>query len=246
MISKVSFSGAGWKVSFHLGVAKFLNEFDLVDRTNLKVSGSSAGSMVALSFLLSKNMEALHQRLLEAADQVRYKYGLFGGNWTELAVKILVEFNELDTKPRIHEMLADRLFVNVTRFPFQKRLFSRFDSNEHLIDVLLASAFIPAVAQRMTRPGAGWLYYDGSVTDNFPDLGEDTLRVGFAMGPFATQPHIKPSLSSGLMEVVWPNKSLMQELFDDGYRQSVLYFLSDRPNPSWMKRTPAEPVKALA
>ena len=245
MISKISFSGAGWKLSFHLGVAKFLNEFDLVDRANLQVSGSSAGSMAALSFLLNKNMEALHQRLLDAADLVKYKFGIFGGNWSEVAVKILIEFNELDKKPKIHEMLADRLFVNVSQFPFTKKLYSRFKSNEHLIDVMLASAFIPAIAQKMTRPGAGWIYYDGSVTDNFPDLGEDTLRVGFAMGPFATQPHIKLSLSSGLMKVVRPDKALMQKLFDDGYRQSVLYFLSDKPRLSWMQRSQPDPVVAL-
>lgn len=245
MISRVSFSGAGWKASFHLGVAKFLNEFELVDRTDLKVGGSSAGAMVALAFLLNKDMEGLHRRLLEAADLVHYKYGVFGGNWSAVASKILIEFYELDKKPQLHATIEDRLFINVTLFPLQRTLYSRFESNEHLLDVMLASAFIPTVAEKRTRPGAGWFYYDGSVSNNFPDPGEDTLRVGFSLGPFGTQPHIKPSLGGGLLRVVRPDKELMQKLFDDGYRQSALFFLSDKPLPSWLQRPPAELASPL-
>ena len=222
MIDRLSFSGAGWRLSFHLGVARYLLEQRIIVTQTVQAGGSSAGSVAALALLLGLNMEEFHQSLKEAASKIQYRYKIAGGNWTEV-VSNAIKKTLIDPTEDVAERVSGRLVINVSQFPLRKARISNFQDNNHLLDTLLATQFIPTICQEMKKPGNGWLYFDGSVTDNFPDLGPGTLKVGFAFDR-GDKPDIKPKIKSHFGNTVRPNLKVMDRLFQDGFDQAEAYF----------------------
>lgn len=223
-VSRISFSGAGWRFPFHLGVCHFLRENELLNKRNLKASGSSAGSVAALCLLLGVDMKKMQNSSLKAAAKINYKYKLLGGNWNDVVVPALQRITNMHKDDDIYKKVNGKLFVNLSRPLWKKELVSEYSNNDHLVDVVLASQYVPTVCQKMPKPTGGRLYFDGSLTDNFPDIGEKTVNVGFSNPLSKVKADIEPSIKSNLLQTFRPDDKIMKDLFKDGFQQAEKFF----------------------
>lgn len=104
--------------------------------------------------------------------------------------------------PDAHLRASNRLAISATRlWKFESEVFSQFKTRQHLIDVVVASCFIPIWAG-MSYPTIGkFKYLDGAYSNNTPEieLSELDKKLGFRniiIGPFESPDmHVTPILN---------------------------------------------------
>lgn len=106
-----------------------------------------------------------------------------------------------------HIRVSGKLHVSLTRVhDGQNVIVSHFDSREDLIQVLLASAFIPIFSGIWPPKYKGVRYMDGGYSDNLPTLDENTITVS----PFCGESDICPrDDSSQLFHVSFNNRKVV-------------------------------------
>lgn len=219
-------SGCGWLSSFYLGVIDVMKEGKYMTDTSILAgtSGGSLGSLIACSNIPSS--DAL-QLMIDISTDKKFQSNI-----------------DVGLRKKLHEILPSdvldrcngRLHIVTTKvWPLTNnqlvpQITSRFQSREHLIDVVSASCFIPLwstprqfIKNISTDPES--YYVDGGVVAWMPPIGD--VRVS----PFPKslifkriRPHISlpdgkyftPKLMSWVLSP--PPVDIIKELSNEGYK----------------------------
>jgi len=182
-----SFSGCGFLGLYHIGAASCIKTY-APHLCNNKMAGASAGAMAAMSMLVDVPLGEVASQILEIAKEARkHTMGPFSSsfNITELIRKGLHEH----LPQNVHLQVSGRLYISLTKvYDGSNILVSEYASKHELIEVLLASAFIPIFSGWIPLKYRGTRVIDGGYSDNLPILDSETVTVS----PFSGGCHISP------------------------------------------------------
>ncbi|XP_074633862.1 patatin-like phospholipase domain-containing protein 4 isoform X1 [Acropora palmata] len=204
----LSFAGCGFLAFYHLGVATCLSSHaPKFLKSVTAFAGASAGSLVATmlatSLPLNKCTDFVHELTEEARS---HPLGPFNPQFD--IVRSLQKGLELYLPSDSHKIASGRLYVSVTSLKERKNVFiSEFESKEELIQVLLASCYIPFYAGLKFPQFKGQKWVDGGLSDNLPRLPFGrTIRVS----PFSGKHNdICPQdASQGFTDVTYHNMNV--------------------------------------
>uniref|UniRef100_A0A1I7XEV7 PNPLA domain-containing protein n=1 Tax=Heterorhabditis bacteriophora TaxID=37862 RepID=A0A1I7XEV7_HETBA len=193
----ISLSGCGFLGSYHFGaVACFLKNGQYVISRLDRVSGASAGSLVASLLLLAPQKINLGLNVLyEMADELNnLKFGALtpGYYLNHRLIKVVDDYIPEDIS-----LAQNKLFISLTNQKMRRNeLISKFPNREYLIKCLMASCYIPIYSMGYTsQPPVinGNLYIDGGYTNNLPDF--DDIRT-ITISPFSGNAEISPGDNS--------------------------------------------------
>ncbi|XP_063914547.1 patatin-like phospholipase domain-containing protein 2 isoform X1 [Zophobas morio] len=200
----LSFAGCGFLGIYHVGVACCFRKYAPHLCLN-KISGASAGAIAACCLLLDLPLGETTSDVLRVAIEAR-KRSLGPFNPSFNIHNLLLEGLEKFLPDDAHVRVSGKLHVSLTRVRDGKNVIvSQFDSREELIQVLLASAFIPIFSGILPPKFKGVRYMDGGYSDNLPTLDENTITVS----PFCGESDICPrDDSSQLFHINIANTSI--------------------------------------
>ncbi|CAG9819778.1 unnamed protein product [Phaedon cochleariae] len=200
----LSFAGCGFLGIYHVGVACCFRKYAphlLLD----KISGASAGAIAACSLICDLPIGEMTSDVLRVTTEARSRsLGAFSPSFN--INSLLLENLEKFLPDDAHVRCSGKLHVSLTRVHDGKNVVvSHFDSREELIQVLLASAFIPIFSGLFPPKFKGVRYMDGGYSDNLPTLNENTITVS----PFCGESDICPrDDSSQLFHINVANTSI--------------------------------------
>ncbi|XP_067913724.1 patatin-like phospholipase domain-containing protein 4 [Heterodontus francisci] len=242
----LSFSGSGFLVTYHLGVAECLLEnMPEVVHGAPRVFGASAGSLIAAAVVCAVNLDNFYRSLKRAAKlSRRWFFGpmhpLF--NLLRIVRKGLVE----NLPENAHELASGRLFISLTRVSDgQNVLVSDFTSNEELVQALVCSCFVPVYCGLVPPTFRGVHYIDGGFT-NMQPLYDVTNTI--TISPFSGETDICPRDSADYF-LLWfsncsfvlspenlhrvvlalfpPHSKILQRFVWNGYSDALHYLLQN-------------------
>ncbi|XP_027853041.1 uncharacterized protein LOC114131901 isoform X1 [Aphis gossypii] len=172
----ISFSGCGFLGIYHIGVASCLKTYAPYLLEN-KICGSSAGAISACCLLCDIPLELMTRQMLDIVKESRSKaLGPFSPSMN-ITEHLYNRLNK-DLPDDAHKRVSGKLFVSLTRVPDGKNvIMSQFSSKEEVIQVLLASAFIPVFSGFVPPLVGKYRYIDGGFTDNLPILDKNTITI---------------------------------------------------------------------
>jgi len=183
----VSFAGCGFLGLYHLGVTSCLKTYAPQLKMG-RVSGASAGSLAAVSFLADLPLGEMTSNILKVATEARaLTLGPFSPSFK--VNQIVKEGLENLLPNDIHTLVSGRLNVSVTKvYDGKNMLINQFSSKAEVIEVVLASCFIPVFTGWVPPRYRGTRVIDGGYSDNLPILDGHTITVS----PFCGSSDICP------------------------------------------------------
>jgi len=183
----ISFAGCGFLGLYHLGVTSCLKTYAPQLKAN-RVSGASAGALAAVSFLADLPLGEMTSNILRVATEARaLTLGPFSPSFkvNEIVKKGLEELLPND----VHTKVNGKLHVSLTKvYDGQNMLVNQFSSKQEVIEVVLASCFIPVFTGWVPPRYRGTRVIDGGYSDNLPILDGHTVTVS----PFCGSSDICP------------------------------------------------------
>ncbi|KAM5291132.1 patatin-like phospholipase domain-containing protein 4 isoform 2-T7 [Glossophaga mutica] len=168
----LSFAACGFLGIYHLGAASALCKHGQKLLRNVKAfAGASAGSLVASVLLTApEKIEECNEFAYQFAEETRRQsFGAATPGYDFMAR--LRGGMESILPPDAHELAHRRLHVSITNTRTRENvLVSSFSSREDLIQVLLASSFIPVYAGLRPVEYQGQKWVDGGLTNSLPIL----------------------------------------------------------------------------
>ncbi|OBS67888.1 hypothetical protein A6R68_03571, partial [Neotoma lepida] len=240
----LSFAACGFLGIYHLGAASaFCAHGTRLLRDVKAFAGASAGSLVAAVLLTApEKIEECNQFTYMFAEETRRQsLGAMTPGFDFMAR--LRSGMERILPPNAHELAHDRLHVSITNTRSRDNcLVSRFSSRDDLIQVLLASSFIPIYAGLKPVEYRGQTWVDGGLTNSLPVLPAGrTVTVS----PFCGRPDVSPrdpgqmdlylnvsnqDIALSLANLVRlnhalfpPSRQKMESLFLCGFRDAVRF-----------------------
>jgi patatin-like phospholipase domain-containing protein 2 len=229
----LSFSGCGFIGLYHVGAAACIKEFAPFLLRN-KIAGTSAGAMAAAALIGDVSMVDMAREVLQvvisASDKILGPFNpVFSLN------DMLKEGLERVLPADIHIRANNRLHISISKAANRQNIIvSEFESREELINVILASSFIPFVSGWSLPRYKGHLVLDGGYTDNAPKFDGNTITVS----PFSGDQDISPRDDSEVGALL--NLSLAT-----GPTTSVSISLENMQR-FWMAMVPPRPEDLLA
>ncbi|KAL4383099.1 hypothetical protein GQ457_15G027760 [Hibiscus cannabinus] len=235
-----SFSGGGFLLPYHLGVAQFLIEKGYIKETT-PLAGSSAGAIVCAVIASGATMdEALKVGKILGNDC------LLNGTAFRLGVA-LRDLLDKHLPDDTHIKSSGRIRVAITQILWRPRglLVDQFDSKEDLINAVVASSFIPGyLAPRPATIFRNRLCLDGGLTLFLPPTSASkTVRVcAFPASRFGLQgveisPDCNPeNRPTGRELFNWAREPGDDEVFDR------LFELGYLDAAVWGKQNPVEDI----
>uniref|UniRef100_A0A8D0QPL5 PNPLA domain-containing protein n=3 Tax=Sus scrofa TaxID=9823 RepID=A0A8D0QPL5_PIG len=249
----LSFAACGFLGIYHLGAASALCKHGKKLLKDVQAfAGASAGSLVASVLLTApEKIEECNAFTYNFAEEIRRQW--FG------AVTPGYDFMgrlrsgmESILPPNAHELAHHRLHVSITSTRTRENyLVSSFPSREDLIQVLLASSFVPIYAGLRPVAYRGQKWIDGGFTDSLPILpGGRTVTISPFSGRLDISPqdkgqlglyvgianqHILLSMANlvRLHQALFPpNKRIMESLYQRGFDDAVKFLLKE----SWFEQ----------
>ncbi|GMF17794.1 unnamed protein product [Phytophthora fragariaefolia] len=214
-----SFACGGYLKMYLFGVAKALQEFEL--EKNAKLLGCSAGALAAAGLALHRDFDVIRDYVLaNVIPKARsWPSGFFHGR------DFLHDTLKAEGKLHEYEKLNDsqQLTVVYTSLSSLKaRRVTRFDSEEHPANTLMASCCATPIAGLPFKLNGEWVM-DGGVFDFQPVQDEKTVTIS----PFyCTGADIKPSLYVPMWwAVVPPGVRDVEWLYDLGYEDGLKWIV---------------------
>ncbi|XP_051993492.1 patatin-like phospholipase domain-containing protein 4 isoform X1 [Xyrauchen texanus] len=251
-VVNLSFAAAGFLGVYHLGaIEAILRHGDKLLSYLKACAGASAGSLVA-SVLITAPDKLQHCKEFTyrfARNVRRQRFGAVTPGYDFLLE--LREGIEEILPPNAHQLANERLHVSITHSKTLKNtIVSNFTSREDLIQVLLASCFVPVYAGVKPVEFQGQKWIDGGFTDSLPIL---PMGRTITVSPFSGPQDISPAhkgmsklhLRLANMRIVLSNDNIVrlnQALFppslprlkalnQEGYQDAVCFLKTDR----WMQ-----------
>lgn len=181
-----SFSGCSWLLIYHFGAATALAEADLHHaKHGASFLGTSSGALAAAALACDVDMAVLKQFYFELLrDSHTRVLGPMGrmSRYVRGGIDRMLPANA-------HKLATGRLFVATTKVSTESGwpqchgvLISEFPTRDCLLDVLMASCYIPLYYETATVLG-GSLHIDGGVWNNQPLHGSaTTVTITPALG----------------------------------------------------------------
>ncbi|XP_015988085.2 patatin-like phospholipase domain-containing protein 4 isoform X1 [Rousettus aegyptiacus] len=187
----LSFSACGFLGIYHLGAASALRRHGRKLLEDVEAfAGASGGSLVASVLLTApEKIEECKEFVFAFAEETRSQvFGAVTPGYDFMA-RLRREVESV-LPPDAHEQAHSRLHVSVSNTKTRENvLVSSFSSREDLIQVLLASSFVPLFAGLKPVQHRGQRWVDGGLTDSLP-----ILPVGrtVTVSPFSGRSDISP------------------------------------------------------
>ncbi|XP_018494493.1 patatin-like phospholipase domain-containing protein 2, partial [Galendromus occidentalis] len=195
----LSFSGGGFIGIYHVGVAIAFKKF-APHITSRKVLGASSGALASMCLVTNMPIDQIIKGIATMSTHCRsLALGPFDPRFSIFNImKTALTENACEDA---HQISTNKLFISLTRATtLENKMMSDFESREELIDVLLASCFIPYFLGLVPPTIRGVSYIDGGFTDNLPTHDENTITVS----PFAGMATIRPRPStSKLPDIIY-------------------------------------------
>lgn len=192
--ASISFVGCSWLMVYHVGVVRALVEHGLVDNERTILLGSSSGSIIAAAVVCGVSLQDCMALVEEMANDGSLHRRVCGpvGRMSHYVRQGLQRCLPEDA----HQRASGRLYISTTSYEtrhgkshLQNHLISEFSSREDLINLILASCYIPGYYESPVRcKTRGMFFLDGGLTNNQPVL-KGTLTVS----PYAGTAIISPS-----------------------------------------------------
>uniref|UniRef100_A0A6G1SIN1 triacylglycerol lipase n=1 Tax=Aceria tosichella TaxID=561515 RepID=A0A6G1SIN1_9ACAR len=184
----LSFCGCGFLGIYHVGVASCFHEY-APQLSMHKISGSSAGALVAMSHICG-NLQLAYCTTDFLAVAIEARSHTLGPFHPSFDIQASVrEALERGLPEDAYLKANGKLHVSLTRVEDGENvIISEFKSNEDLIQVLLCSCFIPFWSGITLPKYKGVAYIDGGFSNNLITLDDKTVTVS----PFAGEADICP------------------------------------------------------
>jgi len=173
---QVAFQGGGAKIYALIAAAKALKELEDTGVINVtRVSGSSAGSIVAALYATKMPTEKMRKYFISLPKQIPKKVpGKIRSLWRAFIMNSpllqdrileekLDEISELKDK-KVHDFKSPELVITASDLRWSQQITQ--DGNQRVIDCLLNSCRIPFVFARGKNTSSN--FYDGGITGNLP------------------------------------------------------------------------------
>lgn len=241
----LSFAGCGFHGIYHFGVISCLQRHGKNIMKDIRgYGGASAGSLVAALLATSTPLEHGLQFSTELAIKVR-RYFLGALNPSFNLMQHLDDGLQRFLPQDAHKRANGKLYVSVSRFPqCENSIVSQFASRDDLIQVLLASCYIPIYGGTKVPIYKGEKLFDGGFSDNLPvfETGK-TIRVSPFCGDFDICPEDKHSyklftaelvknmnvvvnfqnMERGFQALFPPSKNDLQKIYKHGYNDALKF-----------------------
>ncbi|XP_059535207.1 patatin-like phospholipase domain-containing protein 4 isoform X2 [Myotis daubentonii] len=244
----LSFAACGFLGIYHLGAASaFCKHGQKLLRDVKAFAGASAGSLVASVLLTApEKIEECNQFTYGFAEETRMQsFGAVTPGYDFMA-RLRCGVESI-LPPNAHQLAHGRLHVSITSTRTGRNsLVSSFSSREDLIQVLLASSFLPLYAGLKPVEYKGQTWVDGGLTNSLPVLpGGRTVTIS----PFCGRLDISPqdegqlgvSVSIANQDILVslanlvrlsqalfpPGQREMESLYHRGFRDAVGFLLKE-------------------
>ncbi|OQR69317.1 patatin phospholipase domain-containing protein 2-like [Tropilaelaps mercedesae] len=229
----LSFSGGGFIGIYHVGVVLAFKEFapHIASRKALGTSsGALASTCLAAGYPVYQAISGINQMAVHCRS---LSFGPLNPrfNMAEIIRTYLQEHLPKDA----HKRCSGKLFISTTRvITLTNKVFTEFESRDELIEVLLASCFIPYFLGLVPPKVRGVSYIDGGITDNLQIHDENTITVS----PFAGIAIIRPQSSNPfLSDIVYtpenairiprtifaPPPKVLEDICQQGYADALRF-----------------------
>jgi patatin-like phospholipase domain-containing protein 2 len=187
----ISFAGCGFLGIYHVGVASCFKEYAPHLLLN-KISGASVGALAGVCLLTDITLGVFTSEMLRIIYEIRQR--TLGPFNPLVNVQTMLRNIIVGRLPEnAYKMVSGRLFISLTRVSDGSNVIvSEFNSNEELLNSLMASAFVPFFSGFIPPKVGDVRYVDGGFSNNLPILDENTITVS----PFCGESDICPRDSS--------------------------------------------------
>ncbi|XP_055294234.1 patatin-like phospholipase domain-containing protein 4 [Moschus berezovskii] len=248
----LSFAACGFLGIYHLGAASALCKHGrkLMKDVNA-FAGASAGSLVAAALLTApQKIEECNKFTYDFAEEIRRQsFGALTPGYDFMAR--LRSGVESILPANAHELAHGRLYVSISNTRTRQNcLVSSFPSREDLVEVLLASSFLPIYAGLKPVEYQGQKWVDGSFTNSLPILPDGrTVTISPFSGRLDVSPqdkgqlhfHIRVTNQEVLLSVANllrlpralfpPSRRTMESLYQRGFDDASRFLLKE----SWFE-----------
>lgn len=231
-VTVILFSGGGWTLAFHYGVAKCLQEHFDTKSNDIRFGGISGGSLIAAGL-------ALNCDIMNVQSENFKTHPDFPTRSTIKKTVLIVDPGET-----AWVNATNRLIISVSKLNwlfygpppmFAEVSFFKFDSQSMGIDVLCASCNFPILAGILPLVVNNVGYYDGTFAAIFPALhgtpiikdnaGNDIPYNSIEVCSYKNGYNICPGF---VIPIMWmlspPPVDVLMKLTDLGYLRAIEYF----------------------
>nr|CCA27363.1 conserved hypothetical protein [Albugo laibachii Nc14] len=225
-----SFSGAGFLISYHLGVAVYLQEKNLLTSKS-KVAGASGGAITALAIAADQDLVAVQNDVKAMAALCRSE-----GTWGRLEPRLRHLFKERFYSSVDIDQLSERLTIVTQQiWPKWELLHAdKFDSVDDLYGAIVASCHVPFyLTRQFWTPFRGHFYIDGGLYNIVPEMpGYTKVCVFHAHLLRRLDYNISPSIDPEFPFTIWelarfalfpPEAFVLDQIFELGKKSATLW-----------------------
>lgn len=224
-----SFSGSGFLLSFHLGVAHELQRAGAIQPSS-RFAGASGGAIAALTLAADVEVEQIHAEAKRMAALCRAQ-----GTLWKLEDRLRDIFAQRFSGVAVDKLERRLTIATEKMWPARLMVLSdRFDSLEDLGDALIASCYIPFyLAPRGTSLFRGEHHVDGGLLTLVPEIPDYVKVCAFPATTlrrpdYEISPSIDPQFPFSVFQLFRfalfpPEPKVLDELFELGARCARLW-----------------------
>ena len=213
------FCGSGWGGIYNIGVYKGLTEKYSYEYLNTcKFGGNSSGATVALGAALGLKWEEMYETYLEIVD-----LALQNGIITKMSNYHRYILNKHIIDSNTYKKLNNRLFIGVTFFSNNYKIYSNWNNNQELIDTLQSSFHIPGYCNYLCKVN-NKIAIDGGFGDEYYKIHPDTVVINPCTknGDIYCNPSISTTFS------LYPSIHKINLYFNKGYMDGKKYIFKKK------------------
>ena len=230
VITNFSFSGCGFLLPYHLGVANYLQNTFLLDKKTSKLAGASGGAIASVGLAANISVEDMFTQVKDMAEYCRQH----GTAWK--LENYLRDALDQVLPSNVVELLDNRVSIATTQvYPKQEIcIYSSFSNKKDVIEAIVVSCFIPSYLSPspLIRFRKGW-HCDGGLIKIVPEL-DNYVKVCafyqdiFGKSNFDISPkllHNSPFSTAQLLKyaLLPPNDDMLQSLFHQGQETANIW-----------------------
>ncbi|RLN58694.1 hypothetical protein BBJ28_00008286 [Nothophytophthora sp. Chile5] len=224
-----SFSGCGFLIPYHLGVAQGLQDAGYIQESS-KFAGASGGAIAALTLAANVSMAEI-QAEAKAMAELCHSHGTLWKLEARLRRIFHKKFDDLPV-----DALAKRLTIATEKmWPARALVFTdEFDSTDDLCDALIASCYVPwYLAPRGTSLFRGEYHVDGGLLTLVPEVPGYVKVCAFhahliRRDDYEISPSLDPDFPYTIMQLFRfamfpPETEVLDELFELGRKAAGIW-----------------------